>query len=369
MSRKTLVAMLIASTFVLAAAAGAAADPWDRDRDRDIVGAVYTMTNSATGNEVVVFHRDDAGILTKADSVSTGGNGFGGALDPLGSQGSLVLSADHRWLFAVNAGSNEISVFRVLPTGLTLVDKIDSGGLLPVSVTVFHDLLYVLNAGTSPNITGFSFGHRGHLIPLNDSTRFLESGGFAQVGFDPQGEKLVVTDKPGNRILVFSVTRDGTPSMTPAISPSNGLTPFAFVFDQRGHLLVSEAGGGAVTSYKILDSGTLQVISPSVANGQTATCWIVATGRNVFTANPGSKTISAYTLRIGSGKIALRNAAAGAANTPLDSGITGDGRFLYALDPGNGNVHIWKIKNDGSLTDRGEVTGGLAVFAQGLAVR
>jgi len=76
-----------------------------------------------------------------------------------------VLSADHRWSFAVNAGSNEVSVFRVLPGGLGLVDKVDSGGAFPVSLAPFHDLLYVLNAGTSPNIIGFSLDHRGHLTP------------------------------------------------------------------------------------------------------------------------------------------------------------------------------------------------------------
>ena len=189
------------------------------------------------------------------------------------------------------------------------------------------------------------------------------------MGFDPQGERLVVTDKPGNRILAFSVRRDGTPGMTPAISSSNGLTPFAFVFDEGGHLLVSEAGSGAVSTYKILANGAPQVISPSVANGQTATCWIAAAERNVFRANPGSKTNSAYALRIGSGEVGLRRAVAGVADNPLDSGITGDARFLYALAPRNGGVHTLRIKRNGSLTDLGVVAAGLSILAQGLAAR
>ena len=110
------VAVLMSSSIAVLAFHG---DKKHDDR-KDVVGAVYAMTNDLTGNEVVVFHRDHEGILTKAGSVSTGGLGSGGGFDPLVSQGSIVLSEDHRWVLAVNAGSDEISVFRVLPDGLDL---------------------------------------------------------------------------------------------------------------------------------------------------------------------------------------------------------------------------------------------------------
>ena len=79
---------------------------------RDTSGAVYVMTN-ATSNSVMVFHRNDGGTLTSAGSFLTHGAGFGSGVDPLGSQGSLTLTSDHRLLFAVNAGSNDISIFGV----------------------------------------------------------------------------------------------------------------------------------------------------------------------------------------------------------------------------------------------------------------
>jgi 6-phosphogluconolactonase (cycloisomerase 2 family) len=364
MSKKTLVAVLTAAILIISAVS-VFAKSWDyQDYDRDdrgFVGAVYSMTNSSTDNE---------GLLTKAGSISTGGTGSGGGLDPLGSQGSLVLSIDNRWLLAVNAGSNEISVFRVLPKGLKFIDKVSSGGAFPVSLTVFHNLVYVLNAGMSPNITGFYLSHRGQLIPLDNSTRFLGSGGFAQVGFDPQGEMLVVTDRANNEILVYAVGRNGLPAMNPAISMSNGPVPFGFIFDERGHLLVAEAGSGSVSSYTILHDGTLKVISPSVTNGQSATCWIAGNKRgDVFTANTGSQTISFYNLMARNGKLALNNATAGVADKPIDLGITENGRLLYALDPGNGTVHMFQIKRDGGLTDLGAVAGGLSIFAQGIVAR
>jgi 6-phosphogluconolactonase len=338
--------------------------------DKDVVGAVYTMTNDPTGNEVVVFHRDHEGVLTKAGSVPTGGLGSGGGFDPLASQGSIVLSEDHRWVMAVNAGSDEISVFRVLSQGLDLVDTVHSEGIFPSSLTVFHDLVYVLNTGGSPNITGFYLSHTGLLRPLEDSTRLLGSGLYSQVGFDPHGRRLVVTDRGGKSILVYSVGRDGVPAMNPVSSMSNGIAPFAFIFDQRGHLLVVEAGSNAVSSYDILHDGSLQVISPSVANGQIAACWIAGDQRgNVFTTNPGTATISAYKNKARKGTLVLLDGTANVGNPLLDLATTSNGRFLYALDPNNNAIDAFKIERDGSLTDLGAVGGGLPMFSQGIAVR
>lgn len=337
---------------------------------KDVVGAVYTMTNAAEGNQVVYFDRDSKGILTNARFISTGGYGSGGGLDELTSQGSVVLSKDKRWLLAANAGSNEISVFRVVPDGLNLVDKVDSGGLFPVSLTVFHDLVYVLNAQGSPNISGFYLSYTGQLIPLDNSTRSLGGGAFSQVEFSPTGVWLIVTDRGDNEILVYGVDKNGLPSMDPVTSSSSGSAPFGVSFDQRGHLLVVEAGSNAVSSYNISPTGTLQVISPSVANGQSASCWIAGNRRgDVFTANTGNQNISAYQLTAGNGEISLLDQTAGVGNRPIDIAVTVNGRFLYALDPADGAIDMFRIKPNGSLTDLGKASAGLAIFAQGIAVR
>jgi len=80
------------------------------------------------------------------------------AVDPLHSQGSLRLSADHRLLFAVNAGSGTISSFAVDGTRLTLVSMEPSGGSEPSALAQLGDLLYVLNSGGNGNVTGFHVG-------------------------------------------------------------------------------------------------------------------------------------------------------------------------------------------------------------------
>ena len=371
MKKNLLVTFLSIWVLLISTAVVFAVPPEEPDDDEVTTGAVYTMTNAPDGNQVVIFHRNADGTLTKTDSISTGGTGSGGGLDPLGSQHSLVLSRAKKWLLAVNAGSNEISVFRVLPNGLALTDKVDSGGSFPVSVTIHGRFVFVLNAGSSPNITGFTLSKKGLLTPLAGSTRSLSAAGaFAQVGFDPQGDTLVVTDKADSQILVFAVDEAGLPAMSPVISTSNGKTPFGFIFDHRSRLLVVEVGPNAVSSYKIRSDEMLQVISGSVSNGQKAACWIADGGRGkVFTANPGSGTLSAYQLQPGSGQLTLSSGAAGIGKTPLDLTAAADGRFLYALDPGNKGIDIFQIEPDGGLTNLGSIGGGLSLFAQGIAAR
>jgi 6-phosphogluconolactonase (cycloisomerase 2 family) len=332
------------------------------------------MTNDPEDNEIAVYSRNANGLLVFEEYYSTEGLGSGGdGVDPLASQESLILSPNKRWLIAVNAGSNNISVFRIRHDRLKLTAKISSGGEFPVSLTLFHDLLYVLNAGadsSGPKITGFRLSHRGELIPLAGSTRELEPGGFHQVGFDPQGDVLVITegDPAGaNRIHVFSVNKRGLPGPEAVISPSNGVVPFGFIFDHRDHLVVSEAGSGAVSSYKILRNNSLRVISPSVANEQTATCWIAANRKGfVYTANTGSDTITAYKVRSGKGRVVLLDQTAGSGNKPIDMTTAGNGRFLYVLNAFDGTVGMFRIKSDGSLNNLGTIGGLPNPYAQGI---
>jgi 6-phosphogluconolactonase (cycloisomerase 2 family) len=344
--------------------------------DRPANGAVYVMSNSPEGNQVIVFDRNSQGKLTLANSYATGGLGSGGGIDPLASQGSLILSPNKRWLFAVNAASNDITVFRVRRHGLARVGTFGSGGSFPVSLTLYHNLLYVLNSdagGSGANIAGLTINRHGQLKALAGSTRLLGPGGFHQVGFNPHGDALVVTqgDPAGdNEILVFSVDEDGLPDAEPVITPSAGIVPFGFIFDWRGHLLVSEAGSGAVSSYALRRDKTLRVISASLSNGNSATCWIAGTWHGtVFTSNTGSDNISSYKVRATNGQLRLLEANAASGNKPIDMASAGDGRYLYVLNAGDGSVGGFRILSSGNLKDLGAVAGLPLLFAQGLAVR
>jgi 6-phosphogluconolactonase (cycloisomerase 2 family) len=364
---KNVLAVFLTGAVLMSSAVAAFAND---HHGRGVAGAVYIMTNAADGNQVIVYERDRDGLLTMSGAVSTQGAGSGVDLDPLASQNALVLTRNNRWLLAVNAGSNEISVFRVGRRGLNLADKVDSGGEFPVSLAVFDNLVYVLNAGGTPNITGFFLSHRGRLIPRSPAARDLGPGGYSQVDFDPRGDNLVVTDRADNEILVFPVNERGLPAMSPVTSASAGIAPFGFIFDRHGDLLVAEAGSGAVSSYDIKRDGSLEVITPSVENGQAATCWIAGNHQgDVFTSNTGSQTISAYSVSNGHGRLALLDPTAGFGNRPIDMNISIDGRFLYALDPAEEAVDMFEIESDGSLTGLGTAPAGISIFAQGIAVR
>ena len=341
-------------------------------------GAVFTMGNDRGGNEVLAFLRGNDGRLQFAGAFATGGRG---SSNGLGSQGALVLSKDGGLLFAVDAGSNQISSFAVHGTTLRLVGHVSSGGTLPISLTVHDDLLYVLNAGGEGNITAFIVGEGGALAPRSGSTRPLSGNatGPAQIEFTPDGEHLVVAEKATDRLDVYQVGRDGR-AEGPVVQVSSGRTPFGFAFGRHGLLVVSEAfggaaGAGAVSSYAPLeDDDALRPISRSVPDHQSAPCWVVITrnGRIAFTSNTGSDSISAYGIdRDGRLTLLDRDGIAGRTGTgsaPIDLALSTGSRFLYALDSGTAAISAFRVRPGGDLEPVPGAS-GLPPAAVGLAAR
>lgn len=366
--RTLLVATALAAALLVLAAPALASGGGRSD------GAVYTLTNSAAGNSVAVFDRARDGSLTPEGTVPTGGNGTGAGL---GSQGALVLDDDR--LFAVNAGSNTISMLRVGHRGrVSLTDVAHSGGARPLSLTVHGKLLYVLNAGdaaTPASIRGF-LALWGKLIPLPGSSRPLSTAAPdpAQVEFSPSGRHLVVTEKATNTIVTYRVGRFGYAG-GPNAQPSAGQTPFGFAFDKRGRLVVSEAFGGApdasaLSSYALARDGTVTPITATAATTETAACWVVVTknGRYTYTSNTGSNSISGYRIA-NDGALTLLDADGKTANTgaaPADMALARGSRLLYSLNGGVPEIQGFVVNGDGSLDSIGAV-GGLPAGTAGLA--
>jgi len=338
------------------------------DRDgRTGPRAVYTLTNQVAGNSVAVFARAADGTLSAAGSVATGGTGTGAGL---GSQGALALSDDGRWLFAVNAGSNDVSVFRVGRDGLSLLDRTSSGGTRPISLTVHGHVLYVLNAGGDGNISGFALGTTGALTPISGSTRSLSGTnvGPAQVSFSPDGRRLVVTEKTTNLLDVYTVDGNGAAS-GPASVASAGTTPFGFAFGRHDDVFVSEAVGSA-SSYELGRTGSLTVVSGAVLTHQGAPCWLVVTdsGRYAYTANAQGGSISGFGIAR-DGSISLLDASGATAvvgRGATDLALSGNSRYLYNLV--GGSVLAFRVQEDGHLALLGTV-GGLPAGTVGLAAQ
>jgi 6-phosphogluconolactonase len=336
-------------------------------------GAVYTLSNQSTGNSVIVFRRSSDGTLSLVDSFPTGGNGVGTGPDPLGSQGAVVLNESNQLLFAVNAGSNEVSVFGVDGDSLHLLDKVSSRGTMPVSIAVHGSLAYVLNAGGTPNIAGFTIDRRtNRLVPLQRSERNLIGGSSAnpaEVSFSLDGDILMVTEKGTQTIDTYLVNHDGYAS-GPISNHSSGSTPFGFEFTHRSLVVVSEAGTNALSSYVANESGNLELVTGTLTNGQSAVCWAIVTndGRYAYSVNPGSSTISSYAVSPEGILTLLDPVVTTTGGAPVDPALSRDSRFFYVRDGGQNVVHGFRVEANGSLTPIGTI-GGIPAGSQGLAAR
>ncbi len=327
------------------------------------VGAVFVLTNDVAHNSVITYNRAPDGSLTRTGTVGTGGSGAivdGAVVDPLASQGALTLDRPHRLLFAVNGGSDTVTVFGVDGSSLTRRQVLPTHGDLPVSVSVVGDLAYVLNARGGGSITGYRIG-AGRVVPLSGSTRslgltpngkpeFLQSP--SQVAITPDQRAVVVATKTHGTLLSYPLDHSGRPATVP-VTTASGAVPFALSFDRSGHLLVVDATGLA-SSYRVAGDGRLTELSSVGPTGQAAACWSVVVRGTLYAANAGSNSISAFTDRHGR----LRLSDATAAHTddgPIDLAASRDGRYVFQLSGADGTVETFRVGHGGALTSLGSV--------------
>jgi len=338
--------------------------------------AVFVQTDDPAGNTVVAYDRNPDGTLTQADSYGTGGLGgvlTGSVVDHLASQGSLALDESRHRLYAVNAGSDTVTVFGVDGDTLTRREIVPSGGSFPVSIAVQGGLVYVLNARDGGSVQGF-YRTRGGLVPIAGSNRSLGLDASAtpefvntpgQVAFSPDGSQLLVTTKAnGNDVDVFSVRHDGSLSATPTANNLPGAVPFAVSWDGAGRLVLAEAGTNSVATFRLDGHGVLHALG-TAATGQAATCWIVRSQDRFYASNAGSANLSGYQVgRDGS----LRSLGTTATDPgTVDATATRDGRYLYVQAGAAGQVDAYRVGHDGSLTSLGSVTVPNAVGGEGIA--
>ncbi len=362
---------------LMATAGSAAARQVSHNAGHTGAGAdVFVQTDNLAGNAIAVYDRAGDGTLTAAGTYATGGNGgqlVGSVVDHLGSQGSLQYDAGAHLLFAVNAGSDSVSVFEVNGDQLHLREVIGSGGDFPVSIALHGDLVYVLNARDGGSIQGYRLVGGG-LVPIPGSHRslgldpaatpqFVNTPG--DIAFSPDGRQLLVTTKANtNAIDVFAIGGSGRPSAAPVVNTEAGDVPFAVAFTGSDQVAVGEAGPNAVASFKLSGNGTLTPIG-MVGTGGAATCWLIDDGPVLFAGNAGSATESSV-LSAPSGALSLA-ATTGTDPGTVDAATSPDGHLLYVQTGGNGIVDEFRVGSAGSLTEIGSVTVPNAIGGQGIA--
>jgi 6-phosphogluconolactonase len=335
-----------------------------------VVGYAYVNDNTTLSNTVAGFDRHADGSLTPipGSPFPTGGAGSGKGL---ASQGALQLSSDGRYLLAVDAESNQISVLRLGPGGVPqpVGPPVSSGGADPVSIAVSGNLVYVANAGAGgTNVTGFYLAPWGVLYPLPGSTVALPEGsGPGDVLFNSTGRNLVVTLVNLSTIASFHVGFFGRlVAATGSPFPAQGLGPFGSEFrpTNPSQLFVSNAHNegaltGTVSAFNVSFSGQLSPIGSSpFADLQTAPCWVEIShdGQFLFTVNTGSGSISSYAINPDGSLVLLGSTPFGVAGAgAVDARLSPDGKTLL-VNGSKANVVASFAVNGGELTELGSPT-------------
>jgi 6-phosphogluconolactonase len=350
-------------------AGAASAAPIGSGGFNPVIGHVYLDDNTVGTNTISGFDRHLDGSLTPlADSPFTAGGAGTGAAGGLASQGAIQVTQDGRFLLAVDAGSNQVSVLRIgFNGGLQLVQNgvVSSDGPTPVSIAVHDNLVYVANAAAvGPNYTGFNLNFFGQLQPLAHSTVSLPNGSQpGDVLFNSTGTNLVGTRVGTSEIDSFAVGRNRL--LTEAVGApftAQGLGPFGSEFRPTNpqQLFVSNAhnvgaGTGTVSAFDVAQNGSLTSIGASpVPDDQTAPCWVAISpnGRDLFAVNTGSGEISSYAVAPNGSLTLIGNTlvsnTAGVGAT--DPSVSPDGRTLYVNESRVGTVGAFAI-NGGTLTE------------------
>jgi hypothetical protein len=360
-------------------------------------GAVYAMTNAETTNSIVSYGRNADGTLTFISTTNSGGQGTGptnvpsgpggNTFDPLASNYAVVMSEDNEFVFAVDAGSDEVSSFSVNDDySLTHVSTVSAGGTAPVGLATVNNMVYVLNSNTGMgSLNGFTFdATTGALSAISGSDRAL-TGRATAIRFAKNESQLVVAEVNTNRIHVFGVngnTLSSAPTTyqypTPTDPQRNVQNPFgletvvqggnqvviiaeARVFDQSG---TAGPQTSSVGTFTLASDGTLTPVSSDVridtdgddTTGPTAACWVVANenGTEAFTTNTFGNSLSTFDIT-SSGEANLSQSAAFQETGAFEEdGLTDAavvGNYVYQMAAASGTIVSLAIQGNGALTE------------------
>ena len=321
------------------------------------------MTTPPSANTIAGFDRHADGSLSPipGSPFPAGGVGLGSGL---ASQGAIQVASNGRYLLAVDAGSNQVSVLRITANGVPVLvgQPVPSGGTTPVSVAVsWTGLVYVANQGAGGSgYSGFRLHFDGSLTPVPGSTVTVPDGsGVGDVFFNALGNLLIGTRTGTSLVDSFVVLPSGRLLKAPG-SPftGQGLGQLGAEFSptRPWQLFVSNAHNGAslgtVSAYNDF-FGQLRPIGPSpYADGQTAPCWVEIShdGRYLFTVNTGSANISSYAINPDGSLTSLSSAPISGGGSDIDARLSPDGKYLLVDGAGQNFVSVFAV-NGGTLSE------------------
>src|SRR5947208_22311 len=255
MKKQNLIIILgLFALFVVAFSSGRVIVPANA---QGVVGRVYILSNSPSGNQVIVYTRAADGTLSWKAKYATNGVGITGLTGS--NQGGLVLSEDGQWLIVVNAGSNDISVFSVNHKGLTLTDRTGSQGAMPISVTVHGSVVYTLNSGgaeSTGNIAGYHLND-GQLSTISASVPDTQQAACWLV-VTGNGQFAYTANAHSTTISSYTIAGNGKISLLNAKAATVGGTDLDVALARNSRFLyVFDNGDHSIVAYEVHANGSL----------------------------------------------------------------------------------------------------------------
>lgn len=329
---------------------------------------VYTITNPDGPNTIAAYERNpETGELIFLDVYPTGGQGTGRVID---SQSPLIVNSAGTLLFAVNPGSNDISVMAINDDGSLELREgpVPSRGAEPASLALSEALLYVANKGDAvnpPTYSGFSVQPDGSLTRIKRRIVLAFGDNPTHVLFTPDGRKLIGIRLGSSGLDTYVVKPNGRLRLSSQLNNQGG--PFAAVFNPiaQQRLLVADARLPGASSYSVSEEGVISPINAVSNRPERAACWIAAhsDGSRVWISNTGTNSVSLYTIAAdGSLDLAGTHNTAAFGRTPFEITLADDNRHLYQLNVGAGNQSIHALR----VIEGGEAAGLADIVPIGL---
>ncbi|RFU80131.1 hypothetical protein TARUN_2094 [Trichoderma arundinaceum] len=335
--------------------------------------AIYTLSNEEH-NSVIALPIGSNGLLSKGTTTSTYGAGSNilvvkdnkkqlGAPDALASQSALTIAGNH--LFAINAGSNTVTMFAIDPLNparLTMIGRpVSVPGDFPntVAASAKNQLVCVGTSGARSGVSCASFSSKGigkmdqlRPVGLKQTTPPVgPTSTISQVFFSGDEETLfaAVKGNPATNTTgvlgIFSVEEPCDGHAAVSVSENGKLTSVdgtivlfgSSTIQGSSDLFVTDAAFGAAVLSVDVETGAATVKSKATIEGQKATCWVAIS----------PETNTAFVTDVALNRVVELSLTDASIQSVTDLSANGDpglidlraaGSFVYALSPGNGTT-------------------------------
>jgi 6-phosphogluconolactonase (cycloisomerase 2 family) len=381
LTRITVVPMLLLTSQLMTSTAVG----WDDDAD-GAANFVYVESNDPAGNAIFGFARDKDGRLVPLPKspYPTGGLGITPtfALGPFDSDQNVIVSPDHKRLYAVNGGSNSIAVFNIAANGVLKAvagSPFPSGGSNPVSVGLAGSTLCVVNQDQDPghpglflpNYVSFSVAPSGQLTAIPKSTFFVDAGASpSQALISPDDQIVFGAEFLGGLLRTFKIGPGGrlNPGVVQPLPPGEfadtGAPPNPLglaVHPDLPLLYVDFVTINRIGVYRYNQAGNLKYLR-SVPDSGKAPCWALVnkSGTRLYASNTGDSSISVFDLSIDATEpIEIQKVSLRTAGSCFQFALDSTESFLHVVTQqsaptqnvtANG-LNVLKVAADGTLVE------------------